>query len=291
MGRGSSDRHAPPRELPLKTAEEHGVLQQVASVYSSESNLLVDGFYNVGPRIVTFAKILRDSRLKLGELLTTLLSACEKAMRSPVEIEFAVDMVNGNPPVFYPLQMRPMASKRRWEKIEITPELRREAVCRTTLAHGNGAYRDLFDIVAVKPGAFDKGRTREIADDISKINKRLVAEHRPYILIGFGRWGSTDPEMGIGVKWAQISGVRVLVEAGLKGFDVDPAQGTHFFQNVTSLNIGCLSIPYGKDAFLNWDWLAAKPALTETEFLRHIRVDRALTVLIDGRGGEAIIVE
>jgi len=118
----------------------------------------------------------------------------------------------------------------------------------------------------------------------------LVDEDRSYVLIGFGRWGSTDPWMGIGVGWAQISGVKVLVEVGLQGFNVDPAQGTHFFQNVTSLNIGCLSVPYGSDAFIHWERLHQVESSRETKYLRLLRWSRPLDICIDGRGGEALIV-
>ncbi|RJO63480.1 MAG: hypothetical protein C4523_20245 [Myxococcales bacterium] len=287
------DAAAPPGEnlerLPLSVAEQHGVLQQAASVYQSESDLLVDSFFYDGPRIVTFAKVLRDPRLKLGALLGDILASCEAAMRTPVEIEFAVDLPPDRPPVFYLLQLRPMASKRRWEQVQITDEQRSGAICRTRLAHGNGVFRGVRDVVYVKPDAFDKSRTREIAEQIGQVNRKLAEEKRPYLLIGFGRWGSTDPWMGIGVRWAQISGVKILVEVGLEGFNVDPAQGTHFFQNVTSLNIGCLSVPHGEGSFLDWNWLERREARTETEYLRHLELDQPLTIWIDGRSGEAVI--
>ncbi len=277
------------KSLPISAAEEHGVLQKVASVYQSESELLVDSFFYSGARIVTFQKVLRDPRLKLGELLGNMLSLCEKAMRTPVEIEFACDLREDGPAVFYPLQLRPMASKRRWEKVVVTDEDRRRALCYTPIAHGNGRYRGIRDIVCVKTDVFDVSKTREIARDIGVLNKVLVDEAYPYVLIGFGRWGSTDPYMGIGVGWAQISGVKVLVEVGLKGFNVDPAQGTHFFQNVTSLNIGCLSVPHASAAFLKWEALASGQVVRETDYLRLYRWTGELEILIDGRSGEAVI--
>lgn len=278
------------RSLPISTAEEHGVLQKVASVYQSESELLVDSFFYSGARIVTFQKVLRDPHLKLGELLGNMLSLCEKAMRTPVEIEFACDLREDGPAVFYPLQLRPMASKRRWEKVVVTEEDRRQAMCFTPLAHGNGVYRGVHDVVCVKAAGFDLSKTREIAREIGELNKLLVDEARPYVLIGFGRWGSTDPYMGIGVGWAQISGVKVLVEVGLKGFNVDPAQGTHFFQNVTSLNIGCLSVPHSSPAFLKWEALESGQLVRETTCLKQYRWAEALDIRIDGRSGEAVIM-
>ena len=276
--------------LPLERAEKHGVLQHVASVYQGESDLLVDSFFYEGPRIVTFMKVLRDPNLRLGELLGHLLHHSERAMRTPVEIEFAVDLHPGGKPVVYPLQLRPMASKSRWEKIRIESEQKTNAVCYSNQTHGNGVIRDITDVVYVRPDRFETSKTREIAQEIGQLNRKLVEAGHSYLLIGFGRWGSTDPSMGIGVRWSQISGVKVLVEAGLKAFNVDPAQGTHFFQNVTSLNIGCLSVPYDSDSFLQWDWLEERTPEESTEYLKHVRLDTPLDIRIDGRAGEAVIV-
>ena len=276
--------------LPLSVAESQWVLQKVASVYQSDSGLLVDSFIYEGPRIVTFQKVLRDPRLKFGELLCSLLSVCERSMRVPVEIEFACDLPEEQRTVFYPLQLRPMASKQRWERVEVSVSHREQAFCYSNMAHGNGFYRGIHDLVYVKPEVFDIGKTKEIAREIGDINKSLVDEGRPFVLIGFGRWGSTDPWMGIGVGWAQISGAKVLVEVGLKGFNVDPAQGTHFFQNVTSLNIGCLSVPYGSDAFIRWERLHVVDSLRETKYLRLLRWNQPLDICIDGRRGEAAIL-
>jgi hypothetical protein len=276
--------------LPLSEAEAQRVLAPIASVYQPESGLLVDSFFYDGPRIVTFQKVLRDPRLKLGELLSSLLTVSEKAMRTPVEIEFACDLPEEGRPVFYPLQLRPMAAKKRWEQVKITAEDKARAFCYSETAHGNGSYRNLCDLVLVDPDAFEISRTREIAREIGEINRRLVAENRAYVLIGFGRWGSTDPWMGIGVSWAQISAVRVLVEVGLKGFNAEPAQGTHFFQNVTSLNIGCLSVPYRSESFLRWEAISAIPPLQTTAHLKLLRWTAPLSIRVDGRIGEAVIL-
>ncbi len=276
--------------LPLAEAEAQRVLPPVASVYQPESGLLVDSFFYDGPRIVTFQKVLRNPRLKLGELLSSLLTVSEKAMRTPVEIEFACDLPEEGRPVFYPLQLRPMAAKKRWEQVKITVEDKARAFCYSETAHGNGSYRGICDLVAVDPDAFEISRTREIAREIGEINRRLVAEKRSYVLVGFGRWGSTDPWMGIGVSWAQISAVRVLVEVGLKGFNAEPAQGTHFFQNVTSLNIGCLSVPYRSNSFLKWEALAGITPLHTTAHLKLLRWPEPLTIRIDGRIGEAVLL-
>jgi hypothetical protein len=276
--------------LPLELAEQQNVLHRVASVYQSDSGLLVDSFIYKGPRIVTFQKILRDSKRNLCGLIAEILAMSERAMRTPVEIEFACELSDDGETVFYPLQLRPMTAKRHWEKVEVADEHRKKAICYTHVAHGNGLFRDLQDIVCVIPERFDMTKTTEIAREIGMLNKILADKDRHFVLIGFGRWGSVDPLMGIGVSWAQISSVRVLVEVALKDFDIDPAQGTHFFQNVTSLNIGCLSIPYNSDAFMNWNRLNMGEIVQETAYLKHYRWKRPLEIRINGRTGEAVIL-
>jgi len=276
--------------LSVQVAEEDGVLQHVASVYQGDSDLLVDSFFYEGPRIVTFMKVLRDPNLRLGELLGVILRASENAMRTPVEIEFAVDLKHGAKPVVYLLQLRPMASKQRWEKVHISKSQVSSAVCYSNQAHGNGIIKDIKDIVFVKRDSFEKSKSKDIASEIGLINQTLVDEERPYLLVGFGRWGSIDPYMGIGVKWSQISGVRVLVEVGLSDFNVDPAQGTHFFQNVTSLNIGCLSVPHGTESHIDWEWLDSLPVKQATKYLKHVQLDKAMEIRIDGQDGNAVIV-
>jgi hypothetical protein len=275
--------------LPLSVAESQWVLQKVASVYQGDSGLLVDSLYYDGPRVVTFQKVLRNPRLKFGELLCSLLSICERSMRVPVEIEFACDLPDEQRPVFYPLQLRPMASTKRWERVKVSARHKERAFCYSTQAHGNGRYHGIHDIVCVKPQAFDPAKTKEIAREIGELNKVLVAEGRSYVLIGFGRWGSTDPWMGIGVGWGQISAVKVLVEVGLKGFNMDPAQGTHFFQNVTSLNIGCLSVPYDSESFFKWEMLESEKPVTETTYLKRFGWPTPLDIRIDGQSGLAAI--
>jgi Pyruvate phosphate dikinase, AMP/ATP-binding domain len=278
------------RQLPLEEAEKHRALQKVASVYQAESGLMVDSFIYEGPRIVTFQKVLRNPWLKLGELLSNLLQVCEKAMRTPVELEFACDLGDDNSAIFYPLQLRPMAAQQRWKKVDITKQQQAQAFCYSKHAHGNGHYAGIHDVVYVKPEAFDRSKTRQIASEIGQFNKRLEAEERPYLLIGFGRWGTVDPEMGIGVGWDQISNVKVLVEMGLKNFNVDLAQGTHFFQNVTSLNVGCLAIPYGTEGFLKWEMIESGDTIFETDHLAHVRWDAPLDIRLDGRNGEAVVL-
>lgn len=283
---------APLELLPVAKAEPSGALQQVASVYLADSNMLVDSLFQEGQRILTFNGVLNNPQFPLNSILGDLLKYCEDAMRAPAEIEFAVDLPDdGGVPSIYFLQLRPMIGRSRWEPVVITERHREGALAKTRMAHGNGIYDDIYDIVLVKKESFAKHLTREIASEIGVMNNLLLEEKRPYILIGYGRWGSSDPLMGIGVQWSQISGVRVLVEVGLENFNVDPAQGTHFFQNVTSLNIGCLSIPHANpDASLDWDWLDRQPVAQEGKFVRLLRPQEPVTVRIDGRNGLAVML-
>jgi hypothetical protein len=279
--------------LPLTEAEDAGVLQQIGSVYQQESDLLVDSFFYKGPRVVTFNKVLKNSQFPLCSVLIDLLGLCEDAMRTPAEIEFAVDIPKGSGvPTIYLLQLRPMTSRSRWQPVVIDDNHVEAAVGRTRMAHGNGIYENINDIVLVKPETFEKRFTREIAAEVGDMNKRMVNEGRPYMLIGYGRWGSTDPWMGIGVQWSQIAGVKVLVEVGLPDFNVDPSQGTHFFQNVTSLNIGCISIPHGdKYAMLDWDWLHSLPVIEDNAYTSLLRPSSPIEVRIDGRNGNTVILD
>ncbi|MBI2900658.1 MAG: hypothetical protein HYY17_10765 [Planctomycetes bacterium] len=275
--------------LDLSEAETQGVLQRIGSTYDPDDNVVRDSLGRPGPRIVTFAPILKHNEIPLPPLLSDLLVASREALGCPVEIEFAVDMKGQDAkPVFALLQIRPFATGGERDMVQVGKEHLGRSWCHTHSALGNGVKREIRDIVYVVPRRFDRARTPQIAQEIGEINARLAAEKRPYVLIGFGRWGSFDPWLGIGVNWGQISGVRVLIEAGLAGFNVDPSQGTHFFQNMTALGIGFLSVPHGSDrAFLDWDWLESLPVEAEVGSVRHVRFPRSIEVRIDGRTGRA----
>jgi len=148
---------------------------------------------------------------------------------------------------------------------------------------------NICDVVFVKQETFDRSQMKTIAEQVGQLNAKLVEENRPYVLIGFGRWGSSDPWLGIGVGWAEISGVSIMVEASLEDFRVDPSNGAHFFQNITSLGVGYLSIPYGSEEDqIDWDWLNSQPIETETEFLRHVRLDSPTLFRVNGRDRTAV---
>lgn len=278
--------------LDLSEAEKHRTLQRVGSVYSVDDHRVRDGLTHPGPRIVSFANILKYEDPPVSSILVDLLATCRDAFGCPVEIEFAIDLdAPGGKPLFALLQVRPLIATGEKELVTVGDEHRKDAWCHTYRALGNGVKTSIRDIVYVRPGAFDKARTREIAADVGEINKVLVEQGYPYVLIGLGRWGTFDPWLGIGVTWAQISGVGVIIEAGLENFLIDPSQGTHFFQNMTSLGIGYLSVPYGaKQASIDWEWLDAQPAFTVTKYLRHVRLDAPTEVRIDGRSGQAALL-
>jgi hypothetical protein len=183
-----------------------------------------------------------------------------------------------------------MAVARQKLNVEISGEDRHRAICYSTMALGNGQVSDLQDIVFVDPEAFDVARTMDIAAEVGRLNKQLEALNRRYLLIGPGRWGSADRWLGIPVKWSDISAVRAVVETATEGLRADPSQGSHFFHNITSLDISYLTTFGNGEDFVDWDWLKAQPATAETRYLRHVRLDRPLTLKIDGKKTQAVIL-
>jgi hypothetical protein len=245
---------------------------------------MVDG----GPRVVTFAPVLKHGRFPLSEILHHVLTTCQNYIGSPVEIEFAlsIDQDSGSQK-FAILQLRPMME----ESVDIDIDLgnidRDKAMCICSQSLGNGVIEDIRDIVYVHPGRLDRMHTVGLTDEIEAIDAGLRAEKRPYVLIGPGRWGSADPSLGIPVQWEQIMGSKTIVEVPMSDIHVEPSQGTHFFQNIVSFNIGYLTI--GADDFVDWDWLDSQEAPTESGALRHVSLSEPLRVILDSRDSEAII--
>jgi hypothetical protein len=188
--------------------------------------------------------------------------------------------------------MRPLAMSRELEELEIGHVVSSDLICRSSKVLGNGKVTDLHDLVVVDYHRFERSKSREVADVLSRVNAGLLGEGRPFVLIGVGRWGSTDPFLGIPVSWGQIAGARVIVEAGFKDFKVTPSQGTHFFQNITSCNVGYFTVnPEVGDGFIDWDWLAEQPATVEQDCVRHIRLERPLLIKMSGKKGEGVILK
>lgn len=278
--------------LDLETAERHGTLAPVGSVYSAENDAVYDGIGRAGPRLVSFAHVLKSGLFPLADIVSFLLALSRRCMSCEVEMEFAVNLGEGDdPPEFGLLQVRPLAADLAAPDVSDEIYHADEAVIATRLALGNGQYDSIRDIVLVDRERFDRGHTREIAREVGVFNDRLQAEGRPYLLVGPGRWGSSDRWLGVPVTWAQIAGAAVIVETDLEEFKVTPSQGTHFFQNLTAFRVGYLTVNQSSGGgILDWEWLEARPVAERTEHLRHIRLDDPLLVLIDGRSGRGVVL-
>ena len=281
------------RLFDLDAAEADGTLAGLASTWSSENDAVYDGTSRLGVRLVTLAPVLKHHTFPLAEVLDRVLDLGAWGMGAPVEIEFAATLSGpaGAPREFGLLQLRPLALSREREELEIGEVAPEALICRSANVLGNGR-RELRDVVAVDGLRFDRAHSRETASQLAQFNAALAAEGRPYLLLGVGRWGSRDPWLGIPVAWDQISGARVIVEAGFRDFRVTPSQGTHFFQNLTSFDVGYFTVnPDVGEGFVDWQWLAAQPALREAGCVRHLRFDRPVVVTMDGQRGEGVILK
>ncbi|HCC49360.1 MAG TPA: histidine kinase [Elusimicrobia bacterium] len=275
----------------IEEAEADGSLELVGSTYSAENDRIYDGISEPGRRLVTFAPLLKNEVLPLAEIMREISALGKEAMGCNIEMEFVCDYdhVSGAA-LFNIVQMRPMVSRSPIKKVSLKDISPDRLLCLSAKALGNGAQRDIADLVYVIPEKFDALKTREIAEEIGEINARLREEGRPYLVIGPGRWGSSDPSLGIPVKWHHISGSRIIIEAAYGDFVVDPSYGTHFFHNVTSLGIGYFTInETGPDAFINWEKLLAEKPLAELKYIRHLRFAGPLDIRIDGSEGRAAV--
>jgi CheY-like chemotaxis protein len=283
-----------PERLPLRVAEDDGTLEWVGSTYSPENHALYDGVSRPGVRIVTFAPMLKHGLFPLAEIVARLLEICEAASSTPVEIEFAVNLSvpRGEPKEFGFLQMRPIEIARELAELEIGEFPAGQLICRSDVVLGHGRIDGIRDLVVVDVHRFERSRSAEVAGEVARLNGLLVATRVPYVLIGVGRWGSAEPSLGIPVSWDQISGARVIVEAGFRDLSVTPSQGSHFFQNITARNIGYFTVnTETSDGFVDWDWLAALPAAAEGRFARHVRLESPLVVKMNGRRQQGVIIK
>ena len=279
--------------LDLADAERHGTLAPVGSVYSAADNMIYDGIERDGERLVSFAHILKADLFPLAEILKLLLELGRRTMSAEVEIEFAVVLGDGHlrQHQFGFLQIRPLAAG--YEASEVPAELlaSEDALVSTDVALGNGRQGGIRDIIYVPRETFVREETQAIADEIGIFNRRFVGAGRPYLLIGPGRWGSSDRWLGIPVRWDQISGARVIVETDLDDFKITPSQGSHFFQNMTSFQVGYLTVNASQGTGrLDWEWLDAQPPVSEGKYLRHIELEESLNVMIDGRNSHGVVL-
>ncbi len=280
--------------LDLADAEKHGTLEPIGSVYSAENDIIYDGIHRPGARLVSFAHVLKADVFPLAGILKLLLELGRRTMSAEVEIEFAVVLGDGKltDHQFGFLQIRPLAAG--YEAPEISEEIlnNSDALISTDVALGNGRISEIRDILYVPPELFDRSKTMEIAEEISQLNHQFVGEATPYLLMGPGRWGSSDRWLGIPVRWDQISGARVIVETDLDDFKVTPSQGSHFFQNLTSFQVGYLTVNSTTGTSrLDWDWFARQKPEYEGKFVRRIHLREPLTILIDGRSRQGVVLK
>ena len=272
-------------KLPVKEAEKDGALQYIASTYDPYDMVIRDGIYPGGRKVITFANILQHDVFPLSRILQLSQEYGQREMRRPVEIEFAVTLNQKDKTgVFYLLQVRPMVDVKAdlAEDLSTFPE--EQLLLKSLNSLGHGVMEDIYDVIYVKTDGYNAGNNPTIAYEIEKMNRKLLDEGKHYVLVGPGRWGSSDSWLGIPVKWPHISAARVIVEAGLTNYRVDPSQGTHFFQNLTSFGVGYFTInAYMNDGIYRQDYLDTLPAMEETKYLRHIRFDSPVVVKMDGK--------
>ena len=278
----------------IDVAERHGTLAAVGSTYSPDNDAIYDGLARAGVRLVTMAGVLKGRVFPLAEVTAFLLRVGEAASSCPVEIEFAVSLSEkrDTPHDFAFLQIRPLVLGSEAQEVTLDGLDVQTALCLSHGALGNGHIRGVRDVIYVRPRGFDRAKTRQLADEIGAINVRLQREKRPYVLIGPGRWGSADPWLGVPVKWADISGVRCIVETPFADLHVDPSQGSHFFQNIVSFGIGYLTIdPRDNRDRLDTEWLEGRRAEMESPSLRHLTFDDPVRIVLNGRANVGVVMK
>ena len=279
--------------IPIHDCGQFESLKLIASTYDRENMRIVDSCYPDGPRIVTFAPQLKFNTFPLAEIIRTLLDIAQQEIKCPVEIEFAVNLEH-EPQIFHVLQIRPISSDSLSAKVEWGSINETGAFLRSGSALGVGKIEEVTDIIYLKKEAFDVLRTREMAATLREWNNRLRTEGRQYLLIGYGRWGSQIPTLGVPVQWSDISEAKAIAECSLENFRIEPSQGSHFFQNMTSFNVGYMNVdPWARPLTDAYDQsvLDALPAVEETDLVRHVRLDKPLEMYIDGFENKAIVKE
>ena len=279
-------------KLKVKDAVADNSLNYLASTYLPYDQTIYDGLYEGGRKIISFCGVLQQGVFPLPEILRMSMKYGSEAMRRPVEIEFACNLNADRTGDFYLLQIRPIVDDKQNLDEDITAIPDSQCLLRSHMSLGHGVSEDVTDVLYVKTGDdFSASDNPMIAAEIETINRRFLDQGKQYILIGPGRWGSSDPWLGIPVKWPHISSARIIVEEGLKNYRVDPSQGTHFFQNLTSFGVGYFTInPYKGEGTYQRELLDAMPAVEETAHVRHVRFDRPLKILMDGKKQEGVVL-
>jgi hypothetical protein len=284
------------RRFGLDAAEADGTLRALASTYSRDNHAVYDGVSRPGSRIVTFAPMLKHGTFPLAEILDDLVRAGEDALGNPVEIEFAVRLPQETDPStaqvadFGFLQIRPLTLSSDSEDLALDDVQPEQLICQSSKVLGNGRIDDLYDVVVVDSQRFERGHSQEVAAAVSRFNRQLSEQNCPYLLIGVGRWGSTEPWLGIPVEWDEISGARVIVEAGFRDFRVTPSQGSHFFQNLTAFQIGYFTVnPDAGEGTVDWEWLTKQLAMEGQGCVRHLRFANPIRVVMNSRTSQGVI--
>lgn len=279
-------------KLRIKEAEKDAAFRHVASTYNYENNMIYDGDYYSGKKIVTFSNILNHDAFPLANIVADLLEISSQAMNNHVEIEFAanLDTPPGQPMILNYLQVRPIVSTDSQLNAAVVENDVEDSLLFSEKAMGNGIINDICDIIYIKTENFDPAKNPKIVLELEELNEKFRKEDKNYILIGPGRWGSSDPWLGIPVKWPQISSARIIIEAGLENYRVDPSQGTHFFHNLTSFGVGYFTInPYIKDGHFEYKYMDSFPAQYESDLVRHVRFEKEMLIKIDGRTNKGVI--
>ena len=280
-------------KLRVKDAVEDQSLNYIASTFDPYDQVINDGVYETGRKLITFAGVLQHDVVPLPELMQMSMKCGSEAMRRPVEIEFACNIHADKTCDFYLLQIRPIVDAKEMldEDVRAIPDA--DCLLRSHKSLGHGISEDVTDVVYVKyDDHFSAMNNFYVADDIERINRKFLADGKNYVLIGPGRWGSSDHYLGVPVKWPHISAARVIVEVALKNYNIDPSQGTHFFQNLTSFGVGYFTVDTNTEegGFVNKEMLDAMPAVEETQYVRHVRFDRPLRILMDGKKQEGAVL-
>ena len=280
--------------LNLKDADADGSLKFIVSTYDPYDQVIRDGYYPGGRKILSFVNVLQHEVFPLADTLDQILHVGQDEMGRPIEIEFAVNIDPQNPgfATFYLLQVRPIVDNKEVMEEDLTLVEQEDTILTSTSVLGHGIVTDVQDIIYVKTGAFCSSNNQSIAYDIEKMNRQFTGEEKNYVLVGPGRWGSSDSWLGIPVKWPHISNARVIVECGLENYRVDPSQGTHFFQNLTSFGVGYFTInPFKGDGWFDEGYLNSLPAVEEIEYLRHVRFDKPVVIKMDGKKSLGVVLK
>lgn len=281
-------------KLFVKDADADGTLKYIASTYDPYDQMIRDGYYPGGRKIVSFVNILQHDVFPLSQILDSILQIGQIEMGRPVEIEFAVNInpLNRDKATFYLLQVRPIVDNKEMMDEDLTLIKQEDTLLYSNSVLGHGITSDIYDIIYVKTGAFNASKNQLIAYDIEKMNRQFTNEQTNYVLVGPGRWGSSDTWLGIPVKWPHISNARVIVESGLENYRIEPSQGTHFFQNLTSFGVGYFTInPFKGDGWFDEAYLNTLPAVQETEYLRHVRFENPILIKMDGKKSLGVVMK